>query len=141
MIATTTTCPRCKRTAKTSSKNPLCNACQAAIRQQATDEQERHSLQRWLSSRADAKGHPLTDSALTVYPYQQREIARLVQLARRLKVAWWGDLPAPEDFTARLARLTRESVPVAARNNARTRGRPAKVSMAAMGKGALWASA
>lgn len=114
-------CPRCRRLAHLTARNPLCAPCAARCRAEAAQAQERAYLAAWLSSRADAKGRPFPDSALAVYPSELRAIVSAVREARRLRLDWTQP-PAPMHFDARLrATIAAYLGPHAARNK---RGRP-----------------
>jgi hypothetical protein len=99
-------CPRCHRTVDVaiSAKHPVCRRCADAIARQARAEQEHAYLASWLSSRADAAGDPVDNSALTAHAYQRRSIRRAVAVAR---VAGhdWRHPPEPMRYDKRLTAL------------------------------------
>jgi hypothetical protein len=114
-------CPHCGAKASISAKTLLCRHCTDQLRAQASIAQENAYLAAYLGSRVDARGFPL-ESALTVYPQDRREIARLVAKARRIGVDWTRP-PQPRVYTQRLARVSAEFMRETRRNK---RGRPAK---------------
>jgi hypothetical protein len=121
MISISDRCPHCGAEAHISDKTPLCRSCTNAIRAEASAEQERDYLAAYLSTRVDAHGRPVDDSALTVYQADRRELGRLVKLARRLHVDWTRP-PQPMDFSTRLASVAAE---FAGETRRIKRGRPA----------------
>lgn len=94
-------CHRCEKRARHVSKNaPICAECYGTLQAQATEQQERDYLRRWLHSRVDEIGEPLWGHTTT----EQATIRRLCAKARRLQLDW-KVIPLPTTYAARMRAL------------------------------------